>query len=111
VVASDDRTTNGRQSRRTIAFVLIGTGAASLVGTVIFGVVGAAQHTSIQNGGFATSSAIASADSLGVAANVGFGVTLVAGLLFEAIGVPLLVANLGSDANVQARSDGIVLRW
>jgi hypothetical protein len=105
-----------RSSRRTTAIILCVFGAVSLGGSVAFGVLGGQENSSIKNGGFSTASDIASADTAGTAFNVMLGVTLASGLVLAAIGVPLLLLNLGGgtptrSVGLHVTPGGLRLQW
>lgn len=118
-LAVDQGAIDARRSRRTAGVVLAVFGVLSLGGTVAFAVLGGQQNSTIQKGGFATSSDISSADSTGQAYNVGLGVTLAVGLVLAAIGIPLWLLNLGDGGSARAAAlhhvtwgaKGLSLTW
>ena len=117
VVHVDPQVVAQRGAMRSTAATLIILGAVSFGGTIAFAVLGADQNSTIQAGGFATSSDIKSANDTGNAYNIGLGVTVGAGVLLLAIGVPLLLLNLGDGATTTTTTGfhlgahGLAVTW
>lgn len=112
----DPSAVDARRLRRTTGIVLTVFGVASLGGALAFAVLGGNQNSAIQAGGFATASDIASADNLGTAYNVAFGVALAGGLVLAAIGLPLILTNLGDgtptrSARLHVGPRGVGVQW
>jgi hypothetical protein len=112
----DPAVVEARRSRRTTGILLTVFGGLSLGGTIAFAVLGGQQNATIQAGGFATASDISSADTAGVAYNVGMGITLAGGLVLLAIGLPLTLVSLGDGTPAKsARLDigprGLGFQW
>jgi hypothetical protein len=109
---TDSDTSPERRTGRIAGFTLIGVGLAFVGTTILFGYLGGRQNAAITTGGFASGSDIASADGLGDAFNIAFVVTLVSSVVFEGIGIPLLLANLGrSPKSVSSRGNGFAIQW
>jgi hypothetical protein len=93
---------DARTSRRRAGYALTGVGLAFGVTSGVFMGLGAGENSTIKAGGFASASAIGSADSSGNTYNVAAVATGVLGILGVGIGVPLIVADLPAHEPVAA---------
>ena len=107
VVVSD--TSPERRTGRIAGITLIGVGLAFVGTTVLFAYLGGRQNASIMAGGFANGASIASADGLGDAFNITLVISLVSCVLFEGIGIPLLLTNLGRSP--RPVGNGVAIQW
>jgi hypothetical protein len=112
--ASGEYTSPERRTGRVAGAVLVGVGLSLLGATALFGYLGSHQSAAITAGGFASGYDISQADALGNAFNIAFGIGLATGLVVEAIGIPLLLANLGHSAKPMALNRGggpLAIHW
>jgi hypothetical protein len=104
-----------RRTGRVTGAVLVGVGLSLFGATALFGYLGSRQSAAITAGGFASGYDISQADALGNAFNIAFGIGLATSLVVEAIGIPLLLANLGHSTKPMAlnfrRGEPLAIHW